>query len=477
MGALERSMEWLRPLVHSRAWDYCVVWKLGDDPSRFIEWMGCCCNGSNGENVKGESDEEQCLVPLCRDAYSQHPARTKACYTLAKFPSSIPLYSGVHGDVAMSNQPRWLCHTNTSNSSHSLELIGTQVIIPVGGGLIELFTSKRVPKDQNLIEYINSQYKASMEHEAMIVLSCTNIRRLNEKPRDFSPNEYSDKSLQYKNFVPKLQNLLPVSHPTTYPSFEGSSPASTLSDEHPSLKSGSAPLSQDTSPTQSIEKPKCNVKISPKRRSESVLGCANGPIDHKDNRKVKQKTEREQYQSKNLITERNRRNRIKDGLFALRALVPKITKMDRAAILGDAIDYIDELQNSVKKFEDELREMSEEDSNKNNAELEVPEQKGTCVGSKQMEVQMVQVEVNQIGTRCFLLKLICNQKRGGFTRLMEAINSLGLKVIDANVTTSNGMVLNVLKVETGTMEVEPKILEDTLAKLTVRDFGSGGEGP
>lgn len=31
--------------------------------------------------------------------------------------------------------------------------------------------------------------------------------------------------------------------------------------------------------------------------------------------------------------------------------------------------------------------------------------------------------------------------------LMEAINSLGLKVIDANITTSNGMVLNVLKVE------------------------------
>lgn len=37
------------------------------------------------------------------------------------------------------------------------------------------------------------------------------------------------------------------------------------------------------------------------------------------------------YQSKNLVTERKRRNRIKDGLFALRALVPNISKVTNEA--------------------------------------------------------------------------------------------------------------------------------------------------
>lgn len=57
------------------------------------------------------------------------------------------------------------------------------------------------------------------------------------------------------------------------------------------------------------------------------------------------------------------------------------------------------------------------------------------------------MEVYQIGTRDFFVKLLCKHKKGGFMRLMEVMNSLGLQVFDANVTTHNGNVLNILKVE------------------------------
>ena len=52
-----------------------------------------------------------------------------------------------------------------------------------------------------------------------------------------------------------------------------------------------------------------------------------------------------------------------------------------------------------------------------------------------------------IGTREFLLKLSYEKKRGGFTRLMEAMNDLGLQVVDANITTFNGKVLNIFRAE------------------------------
>ncbi|KAK0579666.1 hypothetical protein LWI29_029534 [Acer saccharum] len=106
--------------------------------------------------------------------------------------------------------------------------------------------------------------------------------------------------------------------------------------------------------------------------------------------------------------------------------------MDESATVGDVIEYIGELQQELKKLNEELKEIEEEEC-KENAELKSSKLKAL-------------VEVNQIGERDFLIS-ICEQKWGGFERLMEAIHYLGLQTVEVNVTTWNGMVLNSLKVE------------------------------
>ncbi|QHN93085.1 hypothetical protein HN51_051866 [Arachis hypogaea] len=45
-------LECFRPFVEAKAWDFVVIWKYGDDPTRFIEWLGCCCSGSCGESIE-----------------------------------------------------------------------------------------------------------------------------------------------------------------------------------------------------------------------------------------------------------------------------------------------------------------------------------------------------------------------------------------------------------------------------------------
>lgn len=413
MRVLLKILELLRPLAESKAWDYCIVWKIGDDPSRCIEWIGCCCSGSQGvcRNVKEENDEIELRMPyLCKDTYIKHSLRTNACEKLAMIPSYLPLYPGIHGEVAMSKQPFWLSNDST----------GTQLVVPVDGGLIELFRSKYVPADQRMIETLMAQLGIIVDYG------------FHEKDSKTRVNPYP-----YHHIFPKLELLFPVPQP---------------------ISIDSTHVSQ-------------NRFID---ESKNSVGYGNSG-DGKEIKKAKNKIGKEQFQSKNLVTERNRRKRMKDGLYTLRALVPRISKMDKAAIVGDAIEYIKELENNVKELQDELKELEEQDHIMNDCEVEVCKPKRAYGSSTQMSPKPhfrvsdaadkkseVQVEVHQIGARDFLLKLICSHKPDGFLRIMETVDSLGLEVIDVNVTTCNGRMLNVVNVKAKGKEVSAKNLKDSL---------------
>ncbi|KAH1074139.1 hypothetical protein J1N35_026467 [Gossypium stocksii] len=459
MRGFERAVEWLRSFVYSNAWDFCIVWKLGDDPSRFIEWKDCCCSG--GINVKVEQDKLQLQgPPLCRDAQFQHSIRSKACEALSHFPFAVSLYAGenrIHGEVAISSQPKWLNHANISTSLSSEETMGTQVLIPVFGGLIELFASKNIPKDQNIIELIRTECNALLKAETTTAESYrkANLHKLQEKDLPLS--------MSLSTVNPRIQFIPSIGHPP--------------------FSSASAYISQDEQLKQPIgtyygtKRLGCSQNVCAQQTETGfVLDCKVNSVN--DKMRTAKQPEKVNYHSKNLITERNRRKKIKDGLFKLRALVPKISKMDITAILTDAIEYIGNLQEEEKKLRNELKKTEEGDCGKSNAELKSAkldwlhrknmsaiEENHIPSGISEMAKMEVHVEVNQITKREFWIKLCYKHKRSGFAKLMEGMDSLGLGVIDANITTFNGNVLNIFKVEAN-RDFESRQLRDLLTHVT-----------
>lgn len=122
----------------------------------------------------------------------------------------------------------------------------------------------------------------------------------------------------FYNFIPSIEASPQLTQLNTDSAYEKSPSSSGFSnDQYPSLVDISCGyLSQNGILKQSIYRPSGSKR--PKSNSCKVLeGSTEDQISAK----------RERNQSKNLITERNRRNRIKDGIFALRALVPKISKV------------------------------------------------------------------------------------------------------------------------------------------------------
>ncbi|XP_070051745.1 transcription factor DYT1 [Nicotiana tomentosiformis] len=118
--------------------------------------------------------------------------------------------------------------------------------------------------------------------------------------------------------------------------------------------------------------------------------------------------------------------------------------MTKETIITDAITYIRELQTNVNNLSEQLLEMEAT----HGEELETKREENIDTAEEMANWGIEpEVQVAHIGTSKLWIKIVCQKKRGGFTKLMEAMNVLGFDLNDTSVTASKGALLVTSSVE------------------------------
>ncbi|XP_040379357.1 transcription factor BHLH6-like isoform X2 [Oryza brachyantha] len=188
--------------------------------------------------------------------------------------------------------------------------------------------------------------------------------------------------------------------------------------------------------------------------------------------------------SKNIAMERDRRKRLNEKLYALRAVVPKISKMDKASIVRDAIAHIEKLQAEERRLLEEISALESTVATKSAAgagddddgvpllprmkkpRTTPPPHDGASMAASP-PLQILQLQVSKVGERTMAVSIRCARTRDAMVKVCRAMEALRLKVVSANVAAVDGSIVHTMFVQTeemgGAHEMQQRIQTSLLS--------------
>jgi len=154
--------------------------------------------------------------------------------------------------------------------------------------------------------------------------------------------------------------------------------------------------------------------------------------------------------SKNLHSERKRRKKLNDTLYTLRSVVPKISKMDKQSIVGDAISHVLDLQKKIQEIEGEIKGLCSsnegDDDTQTPTDIKKPLEK-RCTESSDAKKSVDKFKVKhgkasekKIVEICkagkdgiYHVRIECKKDAGVLIDLTRALESIPLDIVNSNM--------------------------------------------
>ncbi|CAJ1968981.1 unnamed protein product [Sphenostylis stenocarpa] len=375
-GAESVLRQRLSQLVEGSKWNYAVFWQvagLKSGGSALIWGDGHCSDPKGKRSGVGKQDKQEVrkMVLQKLDACFGGSVSKEANYArldrvsdlLLFYLSSMCYIFGFEspcgpGSSFKSGKLIWTsdaagCLNQLESRSFLGKVAGLQtvVFVPLKSGVVELGSNEVVSEEQGFVEMVRTTFGESSPGQAKVFpkifgheLSLGGDTKSQSITISFSPKVEDDPGFTSDSFEVQA---LGVNH--AY----GNSSNGTLGDSNegkmfpqlnqmmggnfnaqarvPSLDLGN----EDSSSIHADER-------KPRKRGRKPANGREEPLNHVE-------------------AERQRREKLNQRFYALRAVVPNISKMDKASLLGDAITFITDLQMKIKVLEAEKNMINNKD--------------------------------------------------------------------------------------------------------------------
>ncbi|MCD7462511.1 hypothetical protein HAX54_048689 [Datura stramonium] len=146
--------------------------------------------------------------------------------------------------------------------------------------------------------------------------------------------------------------------------------------------------------------------------------------------------------------ERKRREKLNHRFYALRSVVPYVSKMDKASLLADAVTYINELKAKIEDLELKLIEpqqkkpiiMDQHDSHSASSIATVVANNKKSLFPSSCNISGMEIEVKIIGSEA-VIRVQSLDVNYPCTRLMNVMREMEFQIYHASVSSVNDLIL------------------------------------